>query len=269
MRIRLLAAAATLLAITAPLVAPLAAQDLSGLKEPISPDRPNFTNSPDTVAPGHFQLETGYTFTRKGPVKDSSLGELLLRYGLDERCEARLGLSSYHWTDTGVPGERRISGFQDPFVEVKVRLNDAEAERRAAGVPAMGLLVQTTIPVGARALTSDAWQPRATLAFLWNLTKSVSLGSNLGCAYLADSGERFTQCFASLSAGVQMNDKTNAFFEGLTFSKESARGSSTQYLDTGVSYSVSNDLQLDVRVGAGLNSPRPNWFTGLGASVRF
>jgi hypothetical protein len=265
MKLRLLAAA--IIAITA--AAPLAAQDLSGLKEPISPDRPNFTNSPDTVAAGHLQVETGYTFTRKGPQKDSSLGELLLRYGIDERCETRLGLGSYHWIDTGVPGERRISGLQDPFVEVKVRLNEAEAEHRAPGMPALGLLVQTTIPVGARALTSDAWQPRAALALYWELTKSLSLGSNLGCAYLADSGERFTQCFASLSAGVQVNDKVNAFFEGLTFSKESARGSSTQYLDTGLSYLMSKDLQLDVRVGAGLNSPRPNWFTGLGGSIRF
>jgi hypothetical protein len=264
MKLRLLAAA---IAITA--AAPLASQDLSGLKEPISPDRPNLTNSPDTVAPGHLQVETGYTFTRKGPQKDSSLGELLLRYGIDERCEARLGLNSYHWIDTGVPGERRISGFQDPYAEVKVRLNEAETEHRAPGVPAMGLLVQSTIPVGARALTSDAWQPRAALALYWELTKSLSLGSNLGCAYLADSGERFTQCFASLSAGVQINDKVNTFFEGFTFSKESAHGSSTQYLDTGLSYLVSNDVQLDVRVGAGLNSPRPNWFTGLGASVRF
>jgi len=265
MKLRLLAAAIILLA----LAAPLGAQDLSGLKEPISPDRPNFTNSPDTVAPGHLQVESGYTFTRKGSLKDSSLGELLLRYGLDERCEARLGVGSYHWTDTGVSGERRISGFQDPYVEVKVRLNEAEAEHRAPGVPAMGLLVQTTIPVGAHALTSDAWQPRAALALYWELTKSLSLGSNLGCAYLADSGERFTQCFASLSAGVQMNDKVNAFFEGFTFSKESARGSSTQYLDTGLAYSISNDLQLDIRVGAGLNSPHPNWFTGLGGSIRF
>ena len=165
MRIRSLAAAA-LLALAAPLAGPLVAQDLSGLKEPISPDRPNFTNGPDTVAPGHLQVETGYTFTRKGPGKDSSLGELLLRYAVDERWEARLGLGSYHWTDTGVPGERRISGFQDPFVEVKVRLNDGEAEHRAPGVPAMGLLVQTTIPVGGRNLTSDVWQPRAALALL-------------------------------------------------------------------------------------------------------
>jgi hypothetical protein len=221
------------------------------------------------VAPGHLQVETGYTFARSGPGKASSLGELLLRYAFDDRWEARLGVNSYEWLDSGVPGDKRIAGFQDPFVEAKVRLNDPEAEHRAPGVPAMGLLLQTTLPVGNRRLTADAWQPRAALALEWELTKDLSLASNLGCAYLEDSGERFTQCFASLSAGLALDDEVGAFFEGFAFNRESAGGSATEYLDTGLSYLVSKDLQLDVRVGAGLNAPRPNWFTGLGASFRF
>lgn len=239
----------------------------SGLADAVNPDRPDFTNGPEMVAPGHLQVETGYTFTRGGPVKDNTLGEILLRYAFDDRWEARLGVNSYEWIDT--PGERRVSGFQDPFVEAKVRLNDPEAEHRPPGVPAMGLLLQTTLPVGNRRLTADAWQPRAALALEWELTKDLSLASNLGCAYLTDSGERFTQCFASASAGLQLGDEVGAFFEGYAFNRESANGSATEYLDTGLSYLVSKDLQLDVRVGAGLNAPRPSWFTGLGASFRF
>src|SRR5947209_17780543 len=113
--------------------APLAAQ-CSGLEEPINPDRPDFTNGPSLVAPGHLQLETGYTYARTGSERSISLGEVLLRYARDDRWEARLGLNSYDWIDTGVPGERRISGFEDPFVEVKVRLNDAESKHRGPGV---------------------------------------------------------------------------------------------------------------------------------------
>ena len=143
--------------------APLAAQEFSGLQEPINPDRPDFTNGPSLVTPGHLQIETGYTYTRMGEESSQTLGEILLRYAFDDRWEGRLGLNSYQWIDPGM-GERRISGFQDPFVEVKIRLNDAEAEHRPQGVPAMGLLLNTTIPVGARALTADVWQPRAALA---------------------------------------------------------------------------------------------------------
>lgn len=264
MKIRLSAAVALLA-----LAAPLAAQDFSGLKEPINPDRPDFTNGPILVAPGHLQVETGYTYTRTGSEKSSSLGEILLRYAFDDRWEARLGLNSYDWIDTGVPGERRISGFEDPFVEVKIRLNDAEAEHRPHGVPAMGLLLNTTIPVGARALTADAWQPTATFALHWDLPAEWSLESNLGYTYAADGDQRFDQVFASLSAGFQLNEKLGGFLEGYAFSKESAGGDATEYADVGLAYLLSNDLALDVRVGTGLAQPHPNWFTGLGLSIRF
>lgn len=264
MRFRFLAAIALL-----SLAVPLAAQDFSGLKEPIGPDRPSFTNGPLLVAPGHLQIETGYTFARTGAEKASSLGEILLRYAVDDRWEARLGLGSYDWIDSGVPGERRISGFEDPFVEVKVRLNDAEAEHRPHGVPAMGLLLQTTVPVGARALTSDVWQPRAALALHWDLPARWTLESDLGYSYAADGDRRFDQLFASVSAGFQLNDKVGGFLEGYVFSKESADGSTASYADVGLSYLVSNDLMLDIRVGTGLDQPHPHWFTGLGAAIRF
>jgi len=249
--------------------APLAAQEFSGLEEPINPDRPDFTNGPLLVTPGHLQLETGYTYARTGSERSSSLGEILLRYALDDRWEARLGLNSYDWIDTGVPGERRISGFEDPFVEVKVRLNDADAKHRPPGVPALGLLVQTTVPVGSRALTSDVWQPTAALALHWDLPANWSLESNLGYSRAADGDRRFDQLFASASAGFQLNEKLGGFLEGYVFSKESVDGSATHFADAGLSYLISKDLALDVRVGKGLDAPHPNWYTGLGAAIRW
>jgi hypothetical protein len=252
------------------LAAPLGAQSFSGLEDPITPDRPSFTNGPLLVAPGHFQLETGYTYSRTGNEKASSLGEVLLRYGVNDRWEARLGLGSYDWIDSGVPGER-ISGFEDPFVQVKIRFNDADSKHRAAGVPAVGLLVETTIPVGARALTADVWQPSAALAFHWDLPANWTIESNLGYTDAADGSQRFDQLFASLSAGFQLSEAWGGYLEAYVFSKESAdaNASRTRYADAGLSYLVSKDLALDVRVGAGLAQPHPNWFTGLGASVRF
>lgn len=249
--------------------APLAAQEFSGLEEPINPDRPDFTNGPSLVAPGHLQLETGYTYARTGSERSSSLGEILLRYALDDRWEARLGLNSYDWIDSGVPGERRISGFEDPFVEVKVRLNDAEAKHRAPGVPALGLLVQTTVPAGSRALTSDVWQPTAALALHWDLPADWSLESNLGYSRAADGDRRFDQIFASASAGFQLNEKVGGFLEGYVFSKESVDGSATHFADVGLSYLISKDLALDVRLGKGFDAPHPDWFTGFGAAIRW
>jgi hypothetical protein len=264
MKVRQLAAIALLA-----LAAPLAAEDPSGVQEPINPDRPDFTNGPLLVAPRHLQLETGYTYTRTGSERSSSLGEILLRYALDDRWEARLGLNSYDWIDSGVPGEKRITGLEDPFVEVKIRLNDADAKHRSPGVPALGLLVQTTVPAGSRALTSDVWQPTAALALHWDLPADWSLESNLGYSRAADGDRRFDQLFASASAGFQVNEKLGGFLEGYAFSKESADGSATHFADAGLSYLISKDLAIDVRVGKGLDAPHPNWYTGLGAAFRW
>jgi len=257
------------LALAVLLATPLAAQDFSGLEDAIAPDRPSFTTGPLLVSPGHLQVETGYTYSRTGNEKASSLGEVLLRYAFSDRLEARLGLNSYEWIDSGVSGEPRTTGFDDPYAEVKIRLNDADAKNRPNGVPAMALLVQTTIPVGARALTADVWQPRAALAFHWDLPANWTLEDTVGCTYAADGSRRFDQLFASLSAGFSLGGKWGGYLEGYIFSKESADSGRTRYADAGFSYQVSKDLVLDIRAGAGLDQPHPHWFTGLGAAVRF
>ena len=41
------------------------------------------------------------------------------------------------------------------------------------------------------------------------------------------------------------------------------------YFDGGFTYRVSNNLQLDVRGGVGLNEAAADYFTGAGAVVRF
>ena len=169
----------------------------------------------------------------------------------------------------GLPGKRRTTGFEDPFAEVKVRLNDADAKNRPAGVPAIGVLVQTTIPVGSRALTADVWQPRAALAVHWDLPADWTIEDNLGYVYAADGGRRFDQLFASLSAGFQLNE-SGAASSRATSSRRRAPTPAAPATPTPASpTTLSNDVALDVRVGAGLDQPHPHWFTGLGAAVRF
>jgi hypothetical protein len=257
------------LALGLTLATSLAAQDFSGLTEPLVPDRPDFTEGTSTLPPGHFQVEGGYTFTRQGDEETSALGELLVRISAGERLEARLGIGSYDWVDTGLPGEGTISGYEDPFVQLKMRLTERDPDLLAPGHPAIALLFGTSLPVGSSELAADAWQPEAILAFDWDFTSRFSLGANLGYSYQSDAGERFHQAFASLSAGIGITDRLGAFVETFGFSKESAEGSSTQYVDSGLTWLVSDDLALDVRLGAGLDDPHPNWFAGFGASVRF
>lgn len=251
------------------LTAPLAAQDLSGLPDPLVADRPDFTESALTVPRGHVQAESGFTFTRQGDEESTSLGEVLIRIGIGERVEARLGVGSYSRVDPGVPGGGTFSGYEDPSVGLKIMLTPQDGNLLPPGHPQMALLLSTSAPLGSDELTADEWQPEAKLALGWSLTDRVSLSSMLIYGYPTDGDERFHQFGVSLSAGFSLADRWGAFLEGYGFSKESLDGSSTTYLDGGVTFSISKDIQLDARIGAGLDDPSPNWFTGVGAVVRF
>jgi len=243
------------------LALPAAAQTLP----PISPDRPDFTEGTGTITPGHVQVEGGTTWQEIGEEDSLTVGEILVRYGLAENLEARLGVGS--WTRIDRPGEK-LDGYEDPDLSLKIRLTPPASDR-PPGFPAVALLLETTVPVGSEELTADTWQPTALVAFDWVFTDLLSLGANLGVSYPSDGDDRFTQVLASLSAGIAATDRLGFFVETYGFSQEEPDGEATQYVDTGVAYALTNDLQVDARVGFGLNEPSPERYVGVGASFRW
>ena len=256
-----IAAAALLLA--GLLAAPAAAQ-LSGLDEPLVPDRPDFTEGTGILDTGHFQLEGGYTFTRLGEEEAHTFGELLLRYGLTQRIELRLEPGSYDRIDG--PGGR-ISGFEDAGVGLKVRLTDAADW--IPGQPAVAVVAGTSLPVGHEELTSDAWEPFATLAFDWEVSDRLGVGANLGGAALEGEDGRFTEVHWSVSGGYGLTDRLGSYLEYYGISEDEADGSTLHYVDAGLTWLIHNDLQVDVRIGRGLNGEDPDDYIGLGAAVRW
>lgn len=261
MRVRtsgaLIALAAGLLAGSVP---PVAAQESV---EPLITDRPDFTESPQNVPKGRYQLEGGYTYSRTGAVKQHDLGEILLRIGSGERTEVRVGLSSYSWirgpgTDT--------SGFQDTSIGMKFHLADG-SEAFDFARPAMGVIVQTTLPTGNDAFGANALQPEAVFSLAWDLNERWSMATNLNYGSMVEDGDRFGEFSGSLSFAASWNEKWGSFFEVFGFAPESRPN--TSYFNTGVTYLVHNDYQLDFRVGTGLNGQNNDYFIGVGAARRW
>ena len=258
------AAAALAAALT---TTPLAARELSGLPEPLVGDRPDFTESTDTIPPGHVQLESGYTLASAGDEDGHSLGELLLRVGGGAIWELRFGFGSYVWTDGPGPG---ASGLEDANLGAKLRLLHPAAP---GAVPAVSVIVGTSVPTGGREVGAEEWQPEAKLLLAWELSDRMGLSSNLNYARASgddEEGGRFDQLSASLSLGLALSDRAGAFLEYFAFDRERAGGPAAHYLDAGLTWSVWKDLQLDVRAGAGLNGgAETDSFAGVGAVVRW
>ncbi|HEX8833959.1 MAG TPA: transporter [Abditibacteriaceae bacterium] len=235
--------------------------------EPLITDRPDFTESTQTLAPGRTQVEGGATFTRSGSSRETSVGEFLVRVGAGKKTELRFGVNSYVWTRDAVNGD--ASGKDDTTFGVKLRLSEGSGGM-GLKKPAMSLLLDTNLPTGSRAYRENGLQPAAKLLLGWTLNERLALASNLNYAYARQGGTRFNQFSGSVSLGLAVTDKTGAFFEVYGFEKDSPGGSSASFFNTGLTYLVSNDFQLDARVGTGIGGgPNPNYFFGVGAAQRF
>ena len=233
--------------------------------DPIATDRPDFTETAESVPFGRIQLEGGYTFGRLEDEKSHSLGELLVRIATGRRTEARIGLNSYSWVRG--PGGR-MSGFEDMTLGFKAKVLDG-AESPGFGKPNVAVIGHTTLPTGSRGFRENSLQPEAKLCFAWDLTDRLAMGSNLNYGWPTEGGDRFGQFTGTLAFGYSLNDRAGAFLELFTFAPASNDGPNATYLDGGFTYLINNDYQLDIRAGIGLNSAKPDYFVGAGFGHRW
>lgn len=233
--------------------------------EPIITDRPDFTESTDTIPVGRIQIEGGYTFARTGDERSDSLGELLLRVSLGARSELRVGVPNYARLRGG-PG--RSSGLEDASLGAKFRLIEA-GEGFGLRRPAVSLIVATSLPTGARAYRSRVLQPEAKLCLSADLSKTLAVAANLNYAYLSDEGGRYGEPSGSLSFAAGLNERTGAYLEYFGFYPGGAQRPDLHYLNGGATYLINNDYQLDARIGKGLNGVSHDYFVGFGAARRF
>jgi hypothetical protein len=234
--------------------------------EPLVTDRPDFTESAETVAPGRFQIESGYTFARVGDDKEHTLGELLLRVGLFQQVELRIAGNSYVWLESP---DGDADGFEDMSVGAKIKLLDASEEFDLMR-PNAAVIVATSLPTGAESIGEDEPQPELKLALAWDLSERFSLGSNLNYAYLNEGGDRFHQFSGSIALGFRLTEQWGTYIEYFGFVPESDGGPNTSYFNGGFTYLINEDLQLDARAGVGVwNGRSPDYFTGIGFAWRW
>ena len=227
--------------------------------QPLVTDRPDFTESAQVVPRGKIQVESGFTIERSGDARVQSWGEVLVRIPTDERTEIRIGVPSYLRVQNG--GSQ--SGFDDGFLGFKRVLKKGEGSS-----PQVALLAGTTIPTGSRAVAERKYQPEVVLAASLDLSPKLGLGANAGYARASSDGQRFGQLFGSVALGYELGERWGCYAEVFAFSRDEPGGSSREYFNAGVTYAVSDDFQLDARLGRGLNDERER-FWGIGASRRF
>ena len=241
--------AAVLLAATAAAAQPSAAELVS--------DRPDVSESAVTVSAGRVQLEAGYGFTRDDGERVHDVGQALVRVGLLENLELRVGAGSF--VDAG-----EASGWDGGSLGLKVALLENWGWR-----PGLALLLGAATPFGDDEVAGDSWEPEVKVAAAWELRDRLGLSVNGGWARPGEGDGRFDQAQWSASLGWAATERLGVFGEVFGTSREEPGGDAAHSLDGGLTWLLTDDLQLDAYAGAGLTDAAPDWFVGTGVVARW
>jgi hypothetical protein len=251
---------------------------------PINTDRPTFTPANTVVPLGRVQFESGFTFnqTQAGPSRSAvyDFPELAVRIGIMDRVEFRTFWLGQTYTQTRPqPGAiwSTIAGVSDMEVGFKTQLIKGDPKRK--WLPTTALITSVFAPTGgASYYSSQTVQPYINVIYAWSPTEKLSIGGSTGYLGMrqqalpgsglkADSFSRFHQ---SLLAFYTATERMTLFYEWYIFTFTSAADNRPQnFMDGGVLYRLSPNIQLDLRAGFGLSGRPDDFFTGAGFSIRF
>jgi len=258
------------LALAALALAALALAAPTYAQQPLVADRPDFTEATSTVGRGVIQIEFGYTLDLVrgdgASVQTHSLGEPLLRLGvLADRLEVRVAASPVARRTTLDGSSHGDTGIEDLYLGVKLALSDQNGI-----VPALAILPQTTLPTGTDGFSDDRVLPGVNLLYSWEVGDVLSLSASTQINRTIDeSGDDGADWAQSLSGGVGLGDRHGLYGEWFAIFREGADGRQAEhYVNAGLTWLVTVDLQWDIRAGAGLQDPADELFVGAGLSVR-
>lgn len=248
-------AAASLLAGCATAAKPAAAP------APIASSRLGMAKATGTVPAGMVQVEAGYSRARLDQRTRHTLGETLVRVGLDPRTELRFGLSSYLRTETPAS---TVQGFGDASVSLKHRVRDANGF-----APAVALVAGTTLPVGEKAIGAGAFQPEGGVSAEWKIPHGLRAVGMATWRDAIDAGDRYG--VTTLAAGGRTNVGRSAAVQlelGRVLSTRAGAADVTHLRVTGA-LRLTPSLQLDGWAGRATSAGKHEYLLGLGFARRW
>ena len=230
---------------------------------PLVTDRPDATESPATVPKGFLQIETGAfyeTFEDQGvKVQSTTLNTTLLRLGVLDNLELRIGwdLVDTKITEDKVQGSIEGNGLMPLLLGGKVAISKEEN-----GWPEIGLLGHLYLPFTA----AEAFEPKYTgadviLSIAHTLSDRSSIGYNLGSEWGGDTTD-FSYLY-TLAYGYAISETFGLYAE--LYGNIPENESANHFWDAGLTYLVSNSVQLDLTIGQSITDGQDILISGGGS----
>ncbi len=240
------------------------------------PSRPSQTDSPYTVDAGHIQIETSLvSYSNNTNISGVNIDayQILaptIRVGLLNNVDFQLQLQTYNNVRTKARGFGSVeqSGYGDTIASVRVNLwgNDG-------GKTAFAVVPSIKFPTNQDNLGNDSIEGNIGFPLAIQLSDKWSVGLETLFAFnrdVADTGNNLGFVNSAVLS-YQVNSKLGTYAEIYTNATTETGSDFVATFDTGVSYLLSSNFQIDGGLNVGLTSgPRTNNINPfVGFSVRF
>ncbi len=229
-----------------------------------APDQPGLAMSSLTVGSARVELETSVERDVQSGVYTSWSTPTLLRIGIGDSWEARVSSVGYAAAD--FPGSVHASGWNDTAVGFKYHLPASGTD----GAASMGVLLNVILPSGADVFRGHGARPSVQWTTEWSLPNGYSLGLMPGVTYDNAGNGRFVSALGAVSVGKDVTENAHVFAELAAPRIAATSNGGTQLsLNTGATYRLAKDTQLDVGLYSGLNNRTPDFILTIGFSQRW
>ncbi|MDF1876078.1 transporter [Sulfurimonas sp. SAG-AH-194-I05] len=227
---------------------------VASLADTIVPDRPGFSTGTYTVQPKNLNIELGYNYTKN----NETLPLVVLRTGLSNKLELDIMYDGFNINHND---QKQLTWSADFIVGIKYRLYESELYN----LTFMGL---TSLPVGDnRNISSKNITPLIGLLWDYTLYEDISLfGTLQGSTYY--DNERIYDFQPAIGVSLAHTDKFGTYLEYYSIIHSSNNQDTQQVIGGGFTYLLSDDIQLDINTGLGLNSISDNSI-GFGIAMQF
>lgn len=239
----------------------------------LSTDRPDQTESPNTVDAGHFQVELDFvnlTLDREDGfrTRDLAVAPMNLKVGLTNCVDLQLMIDPVvrsRLEDQSYGTVAKASGFGDVTTRVKINFwgNDG-------GPTAFAFMPFVKWPLSANEVRNG--ETEGGLIFILGYELPGGWGSAVMTEFdFVDdgSGGRDTEWLNSITFSHDLTEKIGAYFEFVAVTSNAAGYRWQGQFDTGLTFALSDNRQLDLGCNFGVTKSAPDFQPFVGFSFRY
>ncbi len=244
------------------------------LMREMSTDRPDLTESPYSVDAGHFQIEMdAVNFSREedgsSRTEAFSFAAMNLKVGLCNRADLQVILEPYNTVrirDRSTGDSERRRGFGDITTRLKVNLwgNDV-------GSTALGVMPFVKFPSNQDDLGNNAVEGGLIIPFAAELPAGWGLGAMTEVDFMEDADENghHLEFINTLTFGHDIVGDLAGYAEFFSLVSTDDGAKWIGSVDFGLTYGLTEDVQLDAGINLGVTSSADDWNPFCGISWRF